>query len=527
MAGNSAFARIVWYSAGSGGRDPRHSRSVVLGAAVTIGRDAHADIRLNDPQVSRLHTKVLVTPAALRVTDLNSGNGTWIDGERVQSASWLAGQPLKIGSYIFTYDVAYDAVDAENGGASMAPVAEADLPGGRPIPIWAFVAAFLVLSFAASVAIWQMAPSGPLAVASTQAKASAPLPYADALAKAVDGVLQFQDKSRKAVLTIDPLIHGGSGGQTVATQATGGQITELIKGKFPGVEVMPFKASAIAALPLIFIGTLTPVNSGGQASGPKDSFRICLALLDLKAGLVVGKARQFALPQTINDTPSAFFRDSPVYAKDDATEAYLSGCHKSTLNGPLPAGFKDGLAAEHLIQQAVTAYDDRRYADANKLFSEAAAKPGGGSQVRVLNGLMLTELKLDRPRTAAAAFDTLITYGMSKREFSLSGGQAADGRDTLKDRLPPDWIRQVATRLNSVPSVCVEVAEHSNRPGDSEQTTLTRAQKIVAQLVQAAPELSKRLRAKGAGASEPLIGTGKIDESDALDRRTQFRVVGC
>jgi len=41
------------------------------------------------------------------------------------------------------------------------------------------------------------------------------------------------------------------------------------------------------------------------------------------------------------------------------------------------------------------------------------------------------------------------------------------------------------------------------------------------------PRLSERLIATGVGPKETLIGTGKDDASDALDRRVEFKVLKC
>jgi outer membrane protein OmpA-like peptidoglycan-associated protein len=42
-----------------------------------------------------------------------------------------------------------------------------------------------------------------------------------------------------------------------------------------------------------------------------------------------------------------------------------------------------------------------------------------------------------------------------------------------------------------------------------------------------APDSKNRMIATGMGFKETLIGTGKDDASDALDRRVEFKVIGC
>ncbi|WP_416983121.1 FHA domain-containing protein [Streptomyces sp. T028] len=56
------------------------------GGQVRVGRSAEADVPLDDPDVSRLHCAVTLSPdGRATVTDLGSTNGTTLDGDRVQA----------------------------------------------------------------------------------------------------------------------------------------------------------------------------------------------------------------------------------------------------------------------------------------------------------------------------------------------------------------------------------------------------------------------------------------------------------
>src|SRR5262245_40652121 len=48
-----------------------------------IGRDRDMEIFTDDIKASRLHAEVLPAPDGVLVTDMNSRNGTYVDGERV------------------------------------------------------------------------------------------------------------------------------------------------------------------------------------------------------------------------------------------------------------------------------------------------------------------------------------------------------------------------------------------------------------------------------------------------------------
>jgi DNA-binding CsgD family transcriptional regulator len=63
-----------------------------------IGRDRSCSIVLSDSSVSRFHAEILVRGATMSVRDLESRNGTYVNGERVESAELRPGQQLQFGS---------------------------------------------------------------------------------------------------------------------------------------------------------------------------------------------------------------------------------------------------------------------------------------------------------------------------------------------------------------------------------------------------------------------------------------------
>lgn len=73
------------------------------GTTFTIGRGTEADLRVNDPGVSRLHASLNVEEdgtGQLRVTitDLGSMNGLLVDGQKVRSAQLTPPARIQIGS---------------------------------------------------------------------------------------------------------------------------------------------------------------------------------------------------------------------------------------------------------------------------------------------------------------------------------------------------------------------------------------------------------------------------------------------
>ncbi|GAB6900081.1 FhaA domain-containing protein [Kineosporia succinea] len=85
-------------------QQPDHPSLVVDGrvypitAAVTvIGRGTEADVIVDDIGVSRRHAEVRVEHGRLVAADLGSTNGTYVDGERINTAEVVDGSQIKIG----------------------------------------------------------------------------------------------------------------------------------------------------------------------------------------------------------------------------------------------------------------------------------------------------------------------------------------------------------------------------------------------------------------------------------------------
>ncbi len=70
---------------------------------VVIGRGEAADLLLPNVSVSRKHARVSVQEDRVFITDLESANGTVVNGERVQSQELANGDELRIGKFSMTF----------------------------------------------------------------------------------------------------------------------------------------------------------------------------------------------------------------------------------------------------------------------------------------------------------------------------------------------------------------------------------------------------------------------------------------
>ena len=78
--------------------DPEKVFRILPGGVRTLGRATGADFSLDAALVSRIHCRLTATPnAGLEVRDLDSTNGTFVNGKRVQSAQLASGDRIQVG----------------------------------------------------------------------------------------------------------------------------------------------------------------------------------------------------------------------------------------------------------------------------------------------------------------------------------------------------------------------------------------------------------------------------------------------
>jgi adenylate cyclase len=100
------------------------SVEILPGRTFVVGRTDDCDLPLADPTVSRRHAELDITDTGLRLQDLGSTNGTFIDGRRVSDAVALPGAQIAFGK------VGFELVAPQAPAGALPPVfAEGPLEG--------------------------------------------------------------------------------------------------------------------------------------------------------------------------------------------------------------------------------------------------------------------------------------------------------------------------------------------------------------------------------------------------------------
>src|SRR5687768_13618518 len=86
-----------------------------------IGRREDCDLRIPLGDVSRKHCRLVRDGDILKVEDLGSSNGTFLNGQRVQEALLSPGDSIQVGPVVFVLQVDGEPADDELSPVVMAP----------------------------------------------------------------------------------------------------------------------------------------------------------------------------------------------------------------------------------------------------------------------------------------------------------------------------------------------------------------------------------------------------------------------
>jgi outer membrane protein OmpA-like peptidoglycan-associated protein len=223
----------------------------------------------------------------------------------------------------------------------------------------------------------------------------------------------------------------------------------------------------------------------------------------------------------VDMSPLPYYRDSPVLVKDKVTEGYMRTSAKRPGEKADP-DYLERIATATVINEATLLYNAEKYQEALGQYRSALATPAG-EQMRVVNGIYLTNVKLGRVVALGIAYNEL---GV---KFLFNPGGTDFWSDTKVSGTYGMWLRQIA-KVSTDTKVCMDIVGHTSKTGPesvNDALSLRRATYVKQRLGAEAAELANRTRSQGMGFRQNIVGSGTDDAVDALDRRVEFRIVPC
>jgi DNA-binding CsgD family transcriptional regulator len=99
-----------------------------------LGRAAKCDLVVKEATVSRRHARIVVRDRLVILRDLNSSNGTFVEGKRIDEATLQMGQKIEFGS------VAFVLVDQQEDGHELSTQPYAESSAKNSIDSFAAIA---------------------------------------------------------------------------------------------------------------------------------------------------------------------------------------------------------------------------------------------------------------------------------------------------------------------------------------------------------------------------------------------------
>ena len=363
------------------------------------------------------------------------------------------------------------------------------------------------------------------------------LPFNQAVDVATDGLVsqtqnlpgflaKMEAKIVKRGVVADPMLDASSGQQTAVTKLLEQRVTDRMRTNYTQFEILPFQSANLSKAQYLLTGTMTRVQGGKS-----NVFRINLALTDLKTGNVVAQSSARARDEGLDTNPTPYYRDSPILVKDKVIDGYIRTC-ETPPGRPADPVYFERVSTATLINEATNAYNADQYQDSLNLYKNAAATPAG-DQLRVLNGIYLSDWKLGKQAEAEEAFGKVVAFGIANNnlgvKFLFNPGTTEFWSDPKVSGPYALWLRQIA-RQTAASKACMNIVGHTSHTGSepaNDRLSQQRAAYIKQRLEAEAPELASRTKATGVGFHENIVGTGTDDARDALDRRVEFKIPGC
>ncbi|MCP8998655.1 FtsK/SpoIIIE domain-containing protein [Pseudarthrobacter sp. RMG13] len=191
----------------------------------TIGR-SNADILIPDADISRTHARLVVTETAITIVDLDSANGTDVDGERVRNAVISTGSSIRCGnstmSLVFLESSGYGLADAGMDVHEPLVISRRDDPTNRgALLLTAVLPVVIGVGLAVVTGMWMFLAFTAVSAISILVPVIGGRRQRRALAAAVRGaVTQDQERRRRAAPPLSDLTIGDTTGRDRAGPRT-------------------------------------------------------------------------------------------------------------------------------------------------------------------------------------------------------------------------------------------------------------------------------------------------------------------
>ncbi len=230
-------------------------------------------------------------------------------------------------------------------------------------------------------------------------------------------------------------------------------------------------------------------------------------------------------------TPMDIYKDSPVYLKGKGYNRH----RESVKKGPGEAvdkEYQNKLTIKSMLVKGDLLYEQREFKKSLSYYNQAA-----GSQaeqpMEVLNGQYTNLAKQGQWDSAEEIYGRLAKISVnetneitSKITFNPNSTKPVESKMAQYNI----YMKQIANLISSSPECTVQIIGHCSKTGNSaynEKLSLQRAMWIQKKMASYVPGVMNKSKTIGRGFRENIVGTGRDDVTDEIDRRVEFKFSHC
>ena len=322
-------------------------------------------------------------------------------------------------------------------------------------------------------------------------------------------------------ISIDPFIDVESGYPVKVNARIAEILTSEMKDRFNVAGAM--EPDNLEASEFVLNGMVTLERGAG------DRYKVSSSVFEKATGKVL--ATSTVRVRTFDTTPMEIYKDSPVFLKGKDYEDLTESVRKEP-GEKVADGYHDRLAIKSMNVKGDLLYEQGEYKKSLSYYDQAASSQSK-PRIQALNGQftnLVKQAEWDRAEEVYAKLirTTIAETGAltSKITYAPNSYVPIEGKAALYGI----FVRQIAKLVASAQTCRLQIVGHSSHSGDAaynDQLSLQRSAWILKEMSSYAPGVGPKAETFGRGFRENIVGTGTDDLRDEIDRRVEFKFVGC
>jgi hypothetical protein len=363
-----------------------------------------------------------------------------------------------------------------------------------------------------------------------------PAPLRDAMAESVERLIESASAAlgagvrAPATAAVFPLHDLRAGHHTIASKLATRTAEAKIRQAFPGLAVSGFTAHNLPTIDWLISGGFL-VSPGDRATNRSYSVLMCLVLVDLRDGKVLGRDARRLKPDGVDLVPLGLYRDSALVFKTPGTLVDESWCTPDSNPSILDPQRLTRLKQAALFAQSIERYEANDLLKAAQLLRELAGQPGD-AELPALSALDVVSVRLGEGVAQSQARSRILALQLRAGALLLnSESQQFSGADASpKGRgRAIGWLDALGQGLAKA-KTCVTLIMHDSStvaPNGTEPGSLSRGDRLADELTRRGKLRFGTIAVAEAVREAPLIGTASDDVRDQWDRRVELVTRPC